>query len=100
MCIAPAISFAADIQPYFEPGLADCVFCHSDATGPRGRVRLDSYANILAGGNSGPLVVPSDSADLDAILIPKLESDHQNPPDRAAFVETLSQWIDEGAEDN
>jgi hypothetical protein len=100
VCVAPAISFAAEIQPYFEPGLANCVECHSDATVARGGVRLDSYDNILTDGNSGPLVVPFDSADLDAILIPKLESDHQNPPDRAAFVETLSQWIDEGAEDN
>jgi hypothetical protein len=98
MCMAPAISFAADIQPYFEPGLADCVFCHSDG-GPKG-VDLDSYANILAGGDNGPLVVPFDSADPDALLIPKLEDNHNNGPDDAGFVVILMQWIDEGALDN
>jgi hypothetical protein len=60
-------------------------------------VDLDSYANILAGGDNGPLVVPFDSADPDALLIPKLESNHNNGPDDAGFVVILSQWIDEGA---
>jgi len=98
VCVAPAISFAADIQPYFETGLADCVYCHSDG-GPKG-VDLDSYVNILAGGNNGPLVVPFDSADPTALLIPKLEANHNDGPYDADFVMTLSQWIDEGALDN
>jgi hypothetical protein len=100
MCevVTDPISFAADIQPYFEPGLADCVYCHSDG-GPKG-VDLDSYVNILAGGNNGPLVVPFDSADPTALLIPKLEASHNDGPYDADFVMTLSQWIDEGALDN
>jgi hypothetical protein len=65
-------------------------------------VRLNSYANIMAGGDNGPLVVPCDSAAQkpDALLVPQLESGHQNPPDVAAFVATLSKWIDEGALNN
>jgi hypothetical protein len=92
------VSFAAQIQPYFEPGLADCVYCHSDG-GPKG-VDLDSYVNILAGGNNGPLVVPFDSADPTALLIPKLEANHNDGPDDAAFVPILARWIDQGAQDN
>jgi hypothetical protein len=61
-------------------------------------VNLDSYDNILAGGNSGPLVVPNDSSM--GILIPKLNENHNNGPDDAGFVVILSQWIDEGAQDN
>jgi hypothetical protein len=95
---ASGISFAADIQPYFEPGLADCVDCHSGG-GPKG-VDLDSYANILAGGNSGPLVVPGDSTDPTATLVPKLNENHNDGPDDAGFVVDLRQWIDEGALDN
>jgi hypothetical protein len=92
-------SFAADIQPYFEAGMANCVQCHAGGTGIAG-VNLDSHANIMAGGDNGPLVVPFDSADISALLVPKLEADHNNGPDDAGFVVTLKQWIDEGALDN
>jgi len=95
----PGKSFALDIQPYFDNY---CVDCHSGG-GPRG-VDLDSYDNILAGGNSGPLVVPFDSTDPAATLIPKLNETHNDGPEDPrngdAFVMTLSQWIDEGAPDN
>jgi hypothetical protein len=98
ICVV-SVSFAAQIQPYFEPGLANCVQCHSEAFAQKG-VKLDSYANILAGSvdASGPLVVAGDSSM--GILIPKLDSNHNNGPDDAAFVPILAQWIDEGAMDN
>ncbi|MGB5303116.1 MAG: PKD domain-containing protein [Gemmatimonadota bacterium] len=96
---APTVFFAADILPYFEAGEANCVQCHAGGTGFAG-VNLDSYANILTNGNNGPLVVPGNSADPTAILIPKLNADHQNGPDDAGFATTLATWIDEGALDN
>jgi PKD repeat protein len=97
---APApISFATDILPYFEAGMANCVQCHSGGTGILG-VNLDSYANIMAGGDNGPLVVAGDSQDATAKLLPKVEEDHNNGPDDAAFAVTLASWIDEGALDN
>ncbi|MGB5349970.1 MAG: c-type cytochrome domain-containing protein, partial [Polyangiales bacterium] len=92
------ISFALDIQPYFEPELADCVGCHSGG-GPAG-VDLDGYANILAGGDSGPLLVPGNSNAPQATLIPQLLANHRNGPDDAAFVDILSLWIDDGAPNN
>ena len=95
------VSFAADIQPYFQSGAgnANCVMCHSGGGGPKG-VNLDSYANIMAGGNDGPLVVPFDSADPNALLVPQLEANHNNGPDDAGFVVILKQWIDAGAQNN
>jgi hypothetical protein len=98
ICVV-SVSFAAQIQPYFEPGLANCVQCHSEAFAQKG-VKLDSYANILAGSvdASGPLVVAGDSSM--GILIPKLDSNHNNGPDDAAFVPILARWIDQGAQDN
>jgi hypothetical protein len=97
---APApISFAADIQPYFEAGAANCVQCHAGGTG-QGGVNLDSYANILTDGDNGPLVVPGDSQDATAILIPQLNAAHFDGPDDAGFAGTLATWIDEGALDN
>lgn len=94
---APAlVSFATQIQPYFT---ANCVACHNGGTGQKG-VNLDTYANILTDGDNGPLVVPGNSADASAILIPKLNANHNDGPDDAGFVVTLSQWVDEGAQDN
>jgi len=92
------VSFATQIQPYFEAGLANCVLCHSGG-GPAG-VDLDSYANIMAGGDNGPLVVAGDSADPTATLHPKVLADHNDGPDDAGFAVTLASWIDEGALDN
>lgn len=89
------VSFALDIQPYFEAG---CVQCHNGG-GPAG-VDLDSYANILAGGDGFPLVVPGDSSDPSGALIPQLDANHRNGPDDAGFVVILRQWIDEGALNN
>jgi hypothetical protein len=92
------VSFASDIQPYFESALANCVECHRGG-GPAG-VDLDSYASILAGGEGFPLVIPFDSSDPSAALIPQLNSNHHNGPDDAGFVVILAQWIDEGALEN
>ena len=97
---APApISFATDILPYFASGAPACTQCHSGGTGIAG-VNLDSYANIMAGGDNGPLVVAGDSQDATALLLPQVEADHNDGPDDAGFAVTLASWIDEGALDN
>jgi len=95
------ISFKDDIQPYFQigDGQAGCVMCHSGGGGRKG-VNLDSYTNIMAGGNDGPLVVPFDSNASNALLVPQLESSHNDGPDDAGFIVILKQWIDAGAQNN
>ena len=96
---APTVFFAADIQPYFEAAQANCVQCHSGGTGSGG-VNLDTYAGVTGNGNNGPMVVPGDSADPTAILLPRVQADHFNGPDDATFAGDLATWIDEGALDN
>jgi hypothetical protein len=96
---APTVFFAADVLPYFGATEANCVQCHG-ATNQFAGVRLDSYTAILTNGNNGPLVVPGDSADPTALLLPKLLAPHNDGPDDAAFATTLATWIDEGALDN
>ncbi len=95
---APApVSFATDIQPYFD---ANCVVCHSGGTGQAG-VNLDSWAAVLTDGNNGPVVVPADSNQ--GTLVPELESGDMPPAGPAApadFIQDLRDWIDEGALDN
>lgn len=87
------VSYSADIQPYFD---ARCTSCHSGG-GPRG-VDLDSYANLLAGGNNGPNVVPGDSNQ--GILIPQMESGHQGAPHGTTIIQDIKDWVDAGALDN
>jgi hypothetical protein len=88
-----SISYAADIQPYFN---GNCISCHMDG-GPKG-VDLDSYESLLAGGDSGPLVVPGNSTE--GILLPKLRDGHKGAPHGTTIIEDLEVWIDAGALDN
>lgn len=91
-----AISFADDILPYFA---GSCNTCHGAAA--LGGIRLDSYTEVSTGSNAnGPLIVAGNSADATAILLPRVEADHNNGPDDAAFAVDLAQWIDDGAADN
>jgi hypothetical protein len=80
----------ADVAPLFE---ATCAACHStaDLTG----LALDSYANALAGGKNGPVIVPGDSANS---ILYTLQSAGGHPgtftPEDLAIVQ---EWIDAGA---
>jgi len=92
--VAPKpLSFAADVLPYFT---TNCTGCHGGTAG----VRLDTWANWMLGGNNGPLVVPFDSADPSAILIPQMEEPHQGAPHGTNIIQVVKDWIDEGALDN
>ena len=93
---ATVVSFADNILPYFD---GSCNSCHGAAA--EGGIRLDSYTEVSTGSNAnGPLIVAGDSNDATAILLPKVEADHNNGPDDAAFAVDLAAWIDAGAEDN
>jgi hypothetical protein len=82
-----------------RPVLAEhCLRCH----GPdkqKGGLRLDSREAMLAGGDSGPAVVPGkpgDSPLVEAVRHDGLEM----PPDKKlpdAVVATLTQWVKDGA---
>ena len=97
---------AADLE-WFEtkvrPILVDhCYTCHSADTKPAGGLRVDDRNGLLAGGNSGPAVVPGDPG---ASLLLKRVS-HENPRRRMPKegqpltddqIAALSRWIRDGA---
>ena len=91
------VSFALDILPIFE---TDCIRCHGGAGG----LNLDSYEGLLAGGNSGQMVIPGNGAGsllprrLDGTVLPTMPLD--GPALTAGEVERIRTWIDEGAQDN
>jgi mono/diheme cytochrome c family protein len=94
-----ALSFGQDVQPLLA---ANCTGCHSGAS-PSGGLRLDSVANMLTRGDSGPAIVAG-AAD-SSLLMVRLEGGGNGimPPTGALApdqVERVRQWIDEGALNN
>ncbi|TWT83385.1 Planctomycete cytochrome C [Planctomycetes bacterium CA13] len=93
------VSFAADVAPLL---VASCKGCHIDAMQNRGGLRLDTFAQMMRGGDSGPIIVPGNATD--SLLIKKLRglSGDRMPaggrpqlPD--ASITMISTWINEGA---
>jgi mono/diheme cytochrome c family protein len=79
-----------------------CAGCHG-AERQKGRLRLDSLAHLLAGGASGPVVVPGDpeaSPLFRRLLLPLDTEDHMPPAGKpqpsAAEIERLRAWIRAG----
>ena len=80
----------ADVAPLME---AKCGACHgtADLTG----LALDSYANAMAGGKNGPVVVPSDSANS---VLYTLQAAGGHPGTFASEeLAIVQEWIDAGA---
>lgn len=93
----PTVSYALDIQPVLTQ---DCIVCHGGAGG----LSVDTYAGLMAGGNSGAVVVPGDPDQ--SRLIQRLEGTIQptmplNAPElTTAEIDRIRQWILEGALNN
>src|SRR5215475_7941330 len=58
------VSFAADIKPIFDKS---CIKCHG-ADKQKGKLRLDSLAAVIKGGQDGAVVEPGKSAESMLVL--------------------------------
>lgn len=95
---ARQIDFAKDIEPILQ---ASCVKCHGRGRS-QGGFALDTRETLLAGGDTGPVIVPGKSAESYLIeLVSGLDPDNVMPqkgskltPDQ---VGVLRAWIDQGA---
>jgi hypothetical protein len=95
------VSFSFDIAPLL---VQNCVGCHIDAMQTSGGLRMDTFAQLLRGGESGAIVTPGRG---DAsLLVKKLHgtaADGQRmpaggrPPLADDSIALISKWIDEGA---
>jgi hypothetical protein len=93
-----AVDFARDVQPILA---ASCVRCH----GPRkteGDLRLDTPEGLRKGGSSGPVVLRGDGKGslLYRLLVesdPEKRMPRRRRPLTATQIETVRQWIDQGA---
>lgn len=98
-----AVDFARDVQPILAE---NCYHCHGpDDKDRKAKLRLDTLEGALKGGRSGlPAIVankPKDSDLIDRIL--STDEEEMMPPPKenkqltAAQIDTLRQWIAEGA---
>ncbi len=94
------VSFALEVQPLLE---RSCLRCHG-AERPKGGLRLDTRAGVLAGGHSGAAVIPGDAARSPLLqAVARTDPDTAMPPEGKgdplvpAEVDLLRAWIDQGA---
>jgi hypothetical protein len=93
------VDYLTQIKPILS---ARCYACHSGLRQQSG-LRLDTAALVLRGGDSGPAVIPGNSAE--SLLISMLTGDSgtRMPPEEEgtsldeAQIGLVKRWIDEGA---
>ncbi len=96
---AQAVEFATDIRPLLE---VNCVKCHG-ADKQKGDLRLDELGLAEKGGETGPALAKGDPAGSLLLKRISLAADHDDimPPKggplKPAQIETLRQWIADGA---
>lgn len=96
-----APSYAADVQPIFAQY---CFACHSGEGATKG-VRLDGYEYTLAGGGSGPVIIPGDPSGSELLKRITGDSVPRMPRNGPPFltdqeIQIITSWIAAGAPDN
>jgi mono/diheme cytochrome c family protein len=93
------VSFAADVAPLL---VENCNGCHIDAMQTRGGLRMDTFAQLLRGGDSGAVVAPGKGDQ--SLLVRKLRGMVGNrmpaggrPALSDSSIALIAKWIDEGA---
>jgi hypothetical protein len=92
-------AFSKDVEPILK---RKCVMCHNEKLKQNG-LRLDDPEAALAGGYSGPVILPGQSAKSKLIeRVTSTKKDFMMPPAGApltpAEVNILRSWIDAGAD--
>ncbi|MEO6435430.1 MAG: DUF1549 domain-containing protein, partial [Tepidisphaeraceae bacterium] len=95
--VAHAVDFKKEIQPILE---TSCVKCHGRGK-DKGGFRIDDRETFLKGGDSGPAVVPGQSAESFLIeLVMGFDSDSVMPKKgsrlKPEHIGLLRAWIDQG----
>ncbi|HEX7449980.1 MAG TPA: c-type cytochrome domain-containing protein [Pirellulales bacterium] len=92
-----SVQFVRDLAPTI---VSTCIDCHGGMQ-PAGRLNLTTFAGLLRGGDSGPIVAPGKPED--SLLIKKLKGTAgqrmplRKPPLEDALIQKFFTWIAEGA---
>ncbi len=99
---AEPLLYANVVQPLLDKY---CTGCHYEQK-KKGKLRLDTLAMMLKGGENGPVIVAGSSessAMIKRMLLPASDDDHMPPSDKkqpsADEIAVLRFWIDRGAGD-
>ncbi len=98
------VTYATDIKPIFDQS---CIKCH-DGQKPKAKLRLDSLAGVLKGGEDGKVVIPGNG--VGSVLVHNIAhagapDDYMPPPKNKAGIGPLTKeqigliraWVDQGA---
>lgn len=92
-----SVSFSRNVLPIFD---RICVKCHGGDETKEG-LSLKSYADVMAGSNNGPVIVPGDVTN--SFLIQQVvngKMPKKGPRLLPAQIRTLSDWVAAGAPNN
>ena len=90
------VRFKCDVVPILDP---NCLGCHSGSSA-QGGLDVSTVLKVYQGGASGPAVIPYDP---DHSLLVTRITDNTMPPGgsiTAAQLQTIKDWISQGALDN
>ena len=91
------VDYQTEIQTIFNSNCGNCHLGNSS-----GGLNLSTYQNLMAGGNSGAVIVPGDHAN--SYLWQKVNNGEMppgnNPDLNTNEINLIAQWIDEGALEN
>ncbi|MEM9645334.1 MAG: c-type cytochrome domain-containing protein [Planctomycetota bacterium] len=93
------VSFTQDIAPIL---LKNCNGCHLDAQRVRGGLRMDSFADLVRGGDSGDVFESGDASG--SLLLQRVRGEGGDrmpgggrPALSADSIELMARWIEQGA---
>lgn len=88
------VSFAKQVAPIFSQR---CLACHNARTA-KGRLNMETFANLMKGGENGPSVVAAKPGDS---LLQTMIDDHSMPKDADPLtpeqIALVKKWIETGA---
>ena len=89
-CLFAQIDYETEIQTIFNN---NCISCHGNSGG----LSLESYANLMTGGNSGTVIISGDHSN--SLLWQKINSGQMPPNSQLSSpnIDLIAAWIDEGA---
>ena len=91
------ISFANDILPILQGG---CLNCHGGDRVEKG-LSVKSYAELMAGSDNGPVIVPSDvKGSLLVELVTNKKMPKKGPKLTPPQIQLITDWVSQGALDN
>lgn len=103
---ATVTGFAADVAPIINE---NCLECHQPG-GPgheKSGLSVTSYANLMKGTRFGPVIKPGDSLSSTLVILIEGRADKSinmphgdRKPLTKAQVQTVKNWINEGAKNN